>query len=110
MTTNSLSQSRTALRSAGIECRQTSVSLSGTSKCRTFVSMIYGTRMSSTRQKIYPEKQKSQTTNGFDSLGFLFLCIHLMRNPDFENDSQYLAFLTVTLLVFYCRELPDNVC
>ena len=44
MTTNSLSQSRTALRSAGIECRQTSVSLSGTSKCRTFVSMIYGIR------------------------------------------------------------------
>ena len=59
-----------------IECRQTSVSLFGTSKCRTFVSMIYGTRMSSTRQKKYnSEKQKTQATK-IDLIAWVFcFCI-----------------------------------
>ena len=79
MTTNSLSQSRTAPRSAGIECRQTSVSLSGTSKCHTFVSMIYGTRMSSTRQKnIILKSRKPKATKIVDLIAwvsvFCFVC------------------------------------
>ena len=51
MEISSLLQSLTVRRSAEIECRQTSDSLSDTLKCRISAFTIYVTRMSSTRQK-----------------------------------------------------------
>ena len=66
-------------------------------------SMVCGTRMSSTRQKNILHKQKYQTTNGFDGMGFPHL-YNLYRFS--ENQLMY----EVSLQFYYFRTNILSTC
>ena len=70
-----------------------------------------GTRMSSTRQKIYLCKSRNPKLSiDFDSLRFLFLCIVPLQLTAVENANQCLAFSTALLSALSCFNPTDSVC